>query len=158
MMTKREQRKKIVTVVSQGRKGLKQINDISSARVNAYSVAGGSNNEHHISIRGTDLQITDTLILLGKRNARKKVRPPKMKTGPPKDSSKPAPLLPIQQPSSLLLRFSSTQQKGPSTEPHIIKVPTAEPDKSSVTPAAPTVVMASPSPGLYTHHPQCDNG
>ena len=95
MMTKKEQRKKIVTVVGQGRKGLKQIHDISGTRVNAYSVAGGSNNEHHISIRGTDLQISDALILLGKQIAQKKVRLPKTKTGPPKDSSKPAPLLKV---------------------------------------------------------------
>ena len=95
-------------IVSQGGKGLKQIHDISGARVNAFSVASGSNDERHISIRGTDLQIGDALVVLGKRIARKKVRPPKMKTGP-KDSSTPAPLPPIQQTSSSLLRFSSTQ-------------------------------------------------
>ena len=131
-------------VVSQGGKGLKQIHDISGARVNTFSVASGSNNERHISIRGTDLQIGDALVVLGKRIARKKVRPPKMKTSS-KDLSTPAPLPPIQQTLSLLPRFSSTQRQGPSTEPRIIKVPTGEPDASSITPAAPTVVMASPS-------------
>ena len=60
-------------VVGQGGKGLKQIHDISGARVNAFSVASGSNDEHHISIRGTDLQIGDALVVLGKRIARKKV-------------------------------------------------------------------------------------
>jgi hypothetical protein len=53
-------------VVGQGGKGLKQIHDISGARVNAYSLAG-SNNERHVSIRGTDLQIGDALVVLGKR-------------------------------------------------------------------------------------------
>ena len=62
-------------VVGQGGKGLKQIHDISGARVNAFSVASSSNDERHISIRGTDLQIGDALVVLGKRIARKKVRP-----------------------------------------------------------------------------------
>ena len=132
-------------IVGQGRKGLKHIHNISGAQVNTYSMASGSNNERHISIRGTNLQISDTLIILGKWITRKKVRPPKTKTGS-KDLSTPAPLLPIQQTSSSLPHFSSTQQKGPSTEPHIVEVPTGEPDTSSITPATPTVVMASPSP------------
>ena len=37
-------------VVGQGGKGLKQIHDISGARVNAFSVASGSNDECYISI------------------------------------------------------------------------------------------------------------
>jgi hypothetical protein len=61
--------------IGQGGKGLKQIHDISGARVNAYSVAG-SIDERHVSIRGTDLQIGDALVVLGKRIARKKVRTP----------------------------------------------------------------------------------
>lgn len=131
--------------IGQGGKGLKQIHDISGARVNAYSVAG-SNDERHVSIRGTDLQIGDALVVLGKRIARKKVRTPKTKkTGPSTDSSKSAPFIPTQ-PSSTLPHHSSTQRSGPSTGPRIVEVSTERAHESSVTPAAPTVVMASPSP------------
>ena len=59
-------------VVGQGGKGLKQIHDISGARANAFSVASSSNDKRHISIRGTDLQISDALMVLGKWIARKK--------------------------------------------------------------------------------------
>jgi KH domain len=131
--------------IGQGGKGLKQIHDISGARVNAYSMAG-SNDERHVSIRGTDLQIGDALVVLGKRIARKKVRTPKTKKpGPSTDSSKPAPFISTQQ-SSTLPHHSSTQRSGPSTGPRIVEVSTERKYESSVTPAAPTVVMASPSP------------
>lgn len=134
-------------VIGQGGKGLKQVHDISGARVNAYSLANGSSDERHVSIRGTDLQIGDALVVLGKRIARKKVRPPKTKkTGPTTDSSQPAPHFSTDQQSSTLPRYSSTQRSGPSTESHIVEVPTGEPDDSPITPFAPTVVMASPSP------------
>ena len=60
-------------VVRQGGKGLKQIHDISGAWIQAYTLASGSRDKHHVSIRGTDLQIGDALVVLGKRIARKKV-------------------------------------------------------------------------------------
>jgi hypothetical protein len=134
-------------VVGQGGKGLKQIHDISGARVNAYTLVNGSRDERHVSIRGTDLQVGDALVVLGKRIARKKVRPPKTKKpGPTAGSSQTAPLHPTQQSSTLLPDFSSTQRQGPSIGSHIVEVPTGEADVSPVTPFAPTVVMASPSP------------
>src|SRR6202789_2425278 len=115
-------------VVGQGGKGLKQIHDISGARVRAYEA--GSSDERHISIRGTDLQVGDALVVLGKRLARKKVRPPKAKkTGPSSDSSKHAPL-----------------PSRPATEPRIVEVSTEERDESPATAYAPTEAMASPSP------------
>ena len=40
-------------VVGQGGKGLKQISDISGARISAYVLAKGSRKERHVSIRGT---------------------------------------------------------------------------------------------------------
>ena len=128
-------------VVGQGGKGLKQIHDISGARVSAYTLANGSRDERHVSIRGTDLQIGDALVVLGKRLARKKIRPPKAKkTGPSEDSPTPARPLPTK-PSSTLPRHSTTQRAGPSTGPRIVEVPTGETDKSPVTP-----IVASPSP------------
>jgi hypothetical protein len=134
-------------VVGQGGKGLKQIHDISGARVNAYTLVNGSRDERHVSIRGTDLQVGDALVVLGKRLARKKVRPPKAKkTGPSKDSPSSAPLHPTNQQSSTLPRYSSTQRPGPSTGSRIVEVPTGEASESSAEPFVPAVVMASPSP------------
>jgi hypothetical protein len=69
-------------VVGQGGKGLKQIHDISGARVRAYEA--GSSDERHVSIRGTDLQIGNALVVLGKRLARKKVRPPRRRKPVPR--------------------------------------------------------------------------
>ena len=54
-------------IVGQGGKGLKQIHNISGARVNTYSLATSLNDERHITIRGTDLQIGDALVVLGKQ-------------------------------------------------------------------------------------------
>ena len=135
--------------IGQGGKGLKQIHDISGARVNAYTLASGSRDERHVSIRGTDLQIGDALVVLGKRIARKKVRPPKTKkTGPSSDSSAPAPLLTKQASPALLHQYAATQRSRPSTEPRIVEVSTGVPDSPNqpVTPVVPTVVMSSPSP------------
>jgi len=134
-------------VVGQGGKGLKQIHDISGARVNAYSVASSSD-ERHISIRGTDLQIGDALVVLGKRIARKVVRTPKAKKTIPTTGSLQTALSPPTKPTTAhaAAPYTSTQRSGPSTEPRIVEVPMGEYDESPVTPLAPTVVMASPSP------------
>ena len=67
-------------VIGQGGQGLKQIHDISGARVSAYTLAAGSRNERHVSIQGTDVQISDALVVLGKRLAQKRVRNPKAKS------------------------------------------------------------------------------
>ena len=137
-------------VVGQGGKGLKQIHDISGARVNAYSLADGSRDERHISLRGTDLQVGDALVVLGKRLAQKKVRPPKTKkAGPSAVSSNSALLHTNKQPSSTLPHHYTTQRPGPPTEPYIVEVPTGVSDQlpnQPVTPVVPTVVMTSPSP------------
>jgi hypothetical protein len=145
-------------VIGQAGKGLKQIHDISGARVRAYSA--GSGDERHVSIRGTDIQIGDALVVLGKRLARKKVRPPKTKkSGPTVDSSQPAPLTPTQQSlAPAAAPYVSTQRYGPSTEPRIVEVPTEERDESPATAYAPTVAMASPLPSSTPNVPSVTMG
>ena len=66
-------------VIGQGGKGLKQLHDISGARVSAYTLTSGPRDERHVSIRGTDEQIGDALVVLGKRLARKRIHAPKSK-------------------------------------------------------------------------------
>ncbi|KAF8817214.1 hypothetical protein BYT27DRAFT_7247751 [Phlegmacium glaucopus] len=122
-------------IISQGGKGLKQVHDISGAQVNAYTLANGPIDECHVSIRGTDLQIGDALVVLGKWIARKKIHPPKLKkihppklkkTSPEKGLTKPACPNPITFPPQHLPPFSTTQRSGPSTGSCIIEVPTEE--------------------------------
>jgi len=70
-------------VVGRGRRGLKQVADISSARVSVHSQEIDGHWEHLVSIRDTDKQLGDALVVLGKRIARKRMTVPKKK----KDSS-----------------------------------------------------------------------
>ncbi|KAF8810355.1 hypothetical protein BYT27DRAFT_7253944 [Phlegmacium glaucopus] len=136
-------------IIGQGGKGLKQVHNISGARVNTYTLVDGPNDERHISIRGTDLQIGDALVVLGKQIARKKVCPPKLKkTGPTKGSTNPAHPNPITSLSQRLPPFSTTQCSGPSTRSHIVEIPTAEFQAKSSTPIVPSVSMGSPTPYL----------
>ena len=78
-------------IIGKGGKGLKQISDIAGAWVSAFEVAT-SLDERHISLWGTDIQISDALSVLGKRIARKHVHYPKKKvTKEPTASSTSAP-------------------------------------------------------------------
>ena len=174
-------------VIGQGGQGLKQIHDISGARVSAYTLANGSRDERHVSIRGTDIQIGDALVVLGKRLARKRVRNPKAKgkstttatpppskavaaQAPPSDSwggSGVAPL-PYDSTPSLISR-NLGQPPGvvtllPSTTP-----PAATPmsrttsstragQESLLPPPAPTVAMGSPSPSSTPYPPSVQMG
>ncbi|KAF5374603.1 hypothetical protein D9615_008993 [Tricholomella constricta] len=63
-------------VGSRGR-GLKQIHDLSGARVSAFTMGPDEERQRLVSIKGTDRQIGDALIVLGKRIARQRVRTPK---------------------------------------------------------------------------------
>ena len=138
-------------VVGQGGKGLKQISDISGPRISAYVLAEGSREECHVSIRGTDEQIGDALVVLGKRIARKRIHNPKPKktvltpalppparggasTGPPAPFPAP-PLTPV----------ISLQPPTPRYDPPtpIARTPSGG-WGASATP--PSVQMASPSP------------
>jgi len=56
----------VAHVIRQGSKGLKQLHDISGAQVLAYMLKSGLHDECHISIRGTNEQIGDALVVLGK--------------------------------------------------------------------------------------------
>jgi hypothetical protein len=65
--------------IRRGGKGLKQIHDISSARVSVHTLMSGLCNECHISIQGTDEQIGDALVVLGKQIAWKCICAPTVK-------------------------------------------------------------------------------
>ena len=66
---------------------MKQIHDISGARVAAFQVTT-SPDKRQVTIRGTDKQIGEALVVLGKRLARKRVHyPTKKKAEVPAPSS-----------------------------------------------------------------------
>ncbi|KAF5374662.1 hypothetical protein D9615_009013 [Tricholomella constricta] len=64
-------------IVGSRGKGLKQIHDLSGARVSAFTMGPDEERQRLVSIKGTDRQIGDALIVLGKRIARQRVRVPK---------------------------------------------------------------------------------
>jgi len=66
-------------IIGQRGKGLKQVHDISGTWISAYTLVEGLRNERHISIWDTDKQISDALVVLGKRIHAPK---PKKKTEP----------------------------------------------------------------------------
>ena len=130
-------------VIGKGGKGLKQVHDISGARVHAYTLASGSRDERHIAIRGTDLQIGDALVVLGKRVARKRVHPPKKDktkaTGPSASAHLPHSTKPQKSTFTLPL---SPRPIGPSTS-GLVEVPTTEEDSSSDAGSSDTVPVPS---------------
>jgi hypothetical protein len=72
-------------IVGREGRGLKQVTDITGARISAYVLALDSRSDtgipatRHISIRGTEKQIGEALVVLGKRVARKRVRTPALR-------------------------------------------------------------------------------
>lgn len=66
-------------LIGTGGRGLKQIHDMSGAHVRAYEVKDGPAGARHVSIRGSDSQVGDALVVLGKRLARRRVRVPRQK-------------------------------------------------------------------------------
>jgi len=163
-------------VIGQGGKGLKQLHDISGARVSAYTLTSGPRDERHVSIRGTDEQIGDALVVLGKRMARKRIHGPKAKktvpgkplptvaSAPPPVASLPSTWGPAaseaRRPSSLAPPPTSYQPASlPLSSPSQYRPPTAAPSapltrEPSASPAPPaTVVMASPSPSSTPYAP-----
>lgn len=157
-------------VIGQGGKGLKQVHDISGARISAYTLVEGSCDERHVSIRGTDQQIGDALVVLGKRIARKRIHVPK-----PKKKTEPsageleaaldrvrssAPRVPANRPSA-----GYDHVPAPSLQPTVSLHPPPRNDWStpvsrtpsqgeqgaSLTP--PSIQMASPSPTATPHAP-----
>jgi len=66
-------------VVGHSSRGLKQVTDIFSTQVSAFTQEVDDRSEHLVSIWGTDKQLSDALVVLGKRIAHKRVSAPKKK-------------------------------------------------------------------------------
>ncbi|KAF7292186.1 hypothetical protein MIND_01245900 [Mycena indigotica] len=77
-------------IVGRGGKGLHQAHDTSGAQLHAYSDRAAPG-ERRVSIRGTDQQISEALIALGKRFMRKRVRAKKQRQPPSAEGPAPPP-------------------------------------------------------------------
>ena len=86
--------------------GLKQVTDISSAQVSAFTQEVNGHLECIVSIRGTDKQLGNTLVVLGKWIARKRMSVSRKKkqgtatSGPVTAAPSPLPCVALLQPSA----------------------------------------------------------
>jgi len=142
-------------VVGRSGRGLKQVTDISNARVSAFTQEVDGHSEHLVSIWGTDKQLSDALVVLGKWIARKRVSAPKKKkkgtasSGPEGAAPGPLPCVAPQNPSAPrtqpLPRQTTTPTQGRARSSTASQTRAAQPSLPPPTPSSRTVVMASPS-------------
>jgi hypothetical protein len=133
--------------------GLKQIADISGARVTAFVLKGGPADQRHVSIRGSDSQIGEALVILGKRLARQRVRTPRRKTQGRSDESGKTPATsktPSTKPSAHLpgavTGVSVPTSPATSSTPASTPGPTGPLHKSGFTAAAVSAYATSTTP------------
>ena len=150
-------------LVGRGGRGLKQVHDISGARVSAYELKSGSQDERHVSIRGTDQQIGEALVVIGKRLAHKRVHVPKKKELKHPSAAASAPAATVIPP--VLDPHRAPPSAAPISLPLLPRIPSPPPpvmpptSLDSVTvpaqshmsdmpnsPTVPSVTMASPTP------------
>ena len=142
-------------VVGRGGHGLKQVADISSTCVSVYSQEIDGHWEHLVSIRGTDKQLGDALVVLGKRIVRKRVTVPKKKKGgsalsaPGNAGPGPSPQATLPKPSAPPPPSSARQTTAPMRgRARPSAASQTRPQQASLPPPTPssrTVVMVSPS-------------
>ena len=118
----------------------------------AFTQEVGSRSEHLVSIRGTDKQLGDALVVLGKRIACKRVSVPKKKkkgtasSGPVNVAPSPSPCLALQNPSAPITpRQMATPTRGQARPSAASQTRAPQPSLPPSTPSSRTVVMASSS-------------
>ena len=142
-------------VVRHGRHGLKQVTDISSARVSVYSQEIDGHWKHLVSVQGTNKQLGDALVVLGKWIVQKRVTVPKKKkdslasSGPgnagpglSQQAALPKPSAPLP-PSSA--RQTTTPTHGRTRPSAASQTRAPQPSLPPPTSSSRTVAMASPS-------------
>jgi hypothetical protein len=152
-------------VVGRAGTGLRQIHDISNAKV-SVAPPSGSSGFRSVTIRGTAREVGDAISAIGKRLARRRIRTPKTQTQKEKKESKAfgseqRSSTPIPAQPTLSLDTSSQPTIIPSNPPKLlaVKIPNSQ---SSSKPTAvveiPQSPTPSPNPGLMKggtpHHPE----
>ena len=141
-------------MVGRGGCGLKQITDISSACVSVYLQEINGYWEYLVSVQGTNKQLSDALVVLGKQIAQKHVSVPKKKknglasSGPVNAGPGPLCQVALPQPSAPPPQSSACQMTTPTcsqARPSVASQSKAQPPSLlPPTPSSRTVVMASP--------------
>src|ERR1700722_1536278 len=146
-------------VIGRQGRGLKQVADISGARVAAFSVkdhGGPSFGQRHITIRGTESQIGAALRVVGKQRARQRVRTPRPK-GKGKETragekQQPSTFsIPIHPPAAPAAAFShprpSTHQQSALSDAPSVGSPMTTTTTGTMTPVqGPPQYLALPTP------------
>jgi KH domain len=115
-------------VVGRQGRGLKQVADISGARVSAFTLKDGPANQRHVTIRGSDIQIGDALVVVGKR------------VHSPKASKATKPKAPA-------VKVEATAAPIPSYPPaSVAREPSPQPSPVYRAPRAPTPETPRPGP------------
>jgi len=151
-------------VIGRSGRGLKQVADISSARVSIHSQEIDGHWECLVAIRGTDKQLGDALVVLGKQIAQKRVSIPKKKkdgsasSGPGNAGPGPSQQAALPKPSAPQPQSSAHQTTTPTrgrVRPSVTSQTWApQPLLPPPTPSSRTVAMASPSqPASRTRTP-----
>ncbi|KAG6858271.1 hypothetical protein C0995_001240, partial [Termitomyces sp. Mi166 len=119
-------------------RGLKQAHDLSGSRLAAFAVGpAGNEGRRFVTIRGTDQQIGEALVVIGKRIAKRRVRAPrKQKTG----NSAPNVAAPAPTPSVSDSASSTPRQSTQPTRP-----PRSTPSHSAATPATRATPLSLPA-------------
>jgi hypothetical protein len=125
-------------VIGKGGAGLRQAHDISHAKVSVAPLSGSSDTRV-CTIRGSDREIGDALVVIGKRMARRRVRKPKSKK---KKQSSATPAPPSMTRTQAQASGLQTAKRSSGTAPGTPKTSTtatpSAPTPSSSTPKAPT--------------------
>ena len=135
----------VTHVVSHQGRGLKQAHDLSGSRLAAFMVGpAGGEGRRFVTIRGTDQQIGEALVIFGKRIAKKRVRAPRKQR-----SGNAAPAVAAPAPSRESASSTpkpSTQSAPPPTSMAPMHDPTSDfPDPADWDTPTPTPTPAAPS-------------
>ena len=149
-------------VVGHGGQGLKQVSDLSDARISVFSQEINGCLEHLVSIRGTNKQLGDALVVLWKWIVWKRVSALRKKkqgtsaSGPVITGPSLLPFMVARPPSSATFLSSTIPLPRQTTTPIWGQVWQSQPQRQAFllppTPASRTVAMGSPTRPTSRNH------
>jgi hypothetical protein len=132
-------------VVGCSGRGLKQVSNLSGTHLSAFSQQVDGHEEHLVTIRGTELQLSKALVILGKQVMHKHVHAPKKKRDMSSSAPAPAPGTPV--PAAAPAGGFDLVPGPPGLTQSTTSAPWQSAPALIVTPPPPTSTpLASPSP------------
>jgi KH domain len=156
-------------VIGHGGTGLKQIHDISHAKITFPPLPTGSTGLRTVTIRGTAREVGDAISAIGKRLARRRIRSPKVKekkvptvTQPPVASSSPPKLSPVYptpspKPLSVIPKGLTSGLKTPLKAPSASEYSVVIPKRSTVEKVSPSTQQVVPTKSIPVTPPERKN-